>query len=156
MVLQLPPNIFCTQCWNLSMHCGDVHVGEEVLKSLSLLHEHTHTPICNHIRTHWYNKPVMMPTEDKPVMRFAGTILWVMDLYLQYQWHDVITARSSSDILTWRFCSSFSFCSKKWLASLVLLSKSFTMCWCYWAYSSCSRGVGEGRRGEERGKGEEW
>ena len=107
MVLQLPPNIFCTQCWNLSMHCGDVHVGEEVLKSLSLLHEHTHTHMYNHIRMHTLvqqtchsSSSVMIATDAyrrQTSYEIWGTILWVMDLYLQYQWHAHVTTGHAGD-----------------------------------------------------------
>jgi len=46
---------------------------------------HTHT---KHICTHWYNRPVILvhqwsprtpEREDKPAVRYAGTIVWVMD-----------------------------------------------------------------------------
>ena len=63
----------------------------------------------------------------------------------------------SSEILlvcTWTLCSSFSSCSQTWLASTVLLSKSFTTHWCCtfsWADSSWRLG-----RGGEEGRSLSW
>ena len=48
---QLPPNLFCIQCWSLSS--VEMRMwGEGALKSLSLSHEHRHTHINTHTHTH--------------------------------------------------------------------------------------------------------
>jgi len=103
---------------------GDVHVRGGRAQ-IPIAHTYTHTKSQNHICTHWNNRLVLVhqwqpptPTrENKPVVRYAGSILWVK-----------ISTFSTSDILlwlllgfpfteilwlcTWRLCSSFSFCSQ--------------------------------------------